>query len=63
MQSTTRATQPVCVISVSSRLVKSKSARTEIGFPQEKSFEKWPTNTVAHAINKGQTNQAPTSFP
>ena len=36
MHSTTRATQPVCVISVSSRLVKSKSARTEIVFPQEK---------------------------
>jgi hypothetical protein len=36
MQSTTRATQPVCVISVSSRLVKRKSARTEIVLPQEK---------------------------
>lgn len=36
MQSTTRATQPVCVISVSSRLVKIRSARTEIVFPQEK---------------------------
>lgn len=40
MQSTTRATQPVCVISVSGRLVISNSARTEIVVPQEESFEK-----------------------
>ncbi len=42
IQSTTRATQPVCVISVSSRLVKSKSARTEIGFPQKKVLKNGP---------------------
>ena len=38
MHSTTRATQPVCVISVSSRLVKIRSARTEIVFPPKKKF-------------------------
>jgi hypothetical protein len=37
MHSTTRATQPVCVMSVSSWLEKTNSARTEIVLPpQEK---------------------------
>ena len=49
MHSTTRATQPVCVISVSSWLEKTNSARTEIVLPPGKSFEKSPANTVAHA--------------
>ncbi len=51
MQSTTRATQPVCVISVSSRLVISNSARTEIVVPQEKSFEK---TTHKHRSTRNQ---------
>ena len=49
MHSTTRATQPVCVISVSSWLENTNSARTEIVLPPGKSFEKRPVNTVAHA--------------
>jgi hypothetical protein len=49
MHSTTRATQPVCVISVSSWLEKTNCARTEIVLPPGKSFAKWPANTVAHA--------------
>ncbi len=49
MHSTTRATQPVCVISVSSWLEKTNSARTEIVLPQEKVFKKRPVTTVAHA--------------
>src|SRR5580704_909883 len=49
MHSTTRATQPVCVIRVSSWLEKTNCARTEIVLPPGKSFENRPANTVAHA--------------
>ena len=49
MHSTTRATQPVCVIRVSSWLEKTNCARTEIVLPPGKSFENRTANTVAHA--------------
>src|SRR5271155_5478394 len=60
MHSTTRATQPVCVISVSSWLEKTNCARTEIVLPPRKKFCKKTHKQRSTRTRKGQTNQQPT---
>src|SRR5271154_2159323 len=63
MHSTTRATQPVWVISDSSRLSNKISASPEIVSPRRKIYQKRAATTVAHATCRIQTNQAIQKFP
>jgi hypothetical protein len=63
MPRTTRATQPVWVISDSSRLSKRISASPEIVSPRRKIYEKRAATTVAHATCRIQTIRGIQKFP